>query len=161
MVRISTVSQVSSLMCQNAANNTCIPKYFAMLRRCDRYTTSERMQGLSQERNDQSDTRSAPRPTPSVKSMAESWTLLFFLVLWAVNVSSCKVPAALQVWLMPPDVWTGFEDLYIHACSGSAVQAVWWRDAILFVDVIAVFVSSDSLYFCDCPDSSSGRGAKC
>lgn len=29
------------------------------------------------------------------------------------------------------------------------------------MDVIAVFVSSDSLYFHDCPDSGSGKGAKC
>lgn len=102
----------------------------------------------------------ARRPTPSVKSMAESWTLLF-LVLWAVNVSSCKGTCCTAALINASRRLTGFEDLYIHAHSGSAVQAVWCRDVILFVDVIAVYVSCDSVYFRDCPHSCSGTGAKC
>lgn len=76
-------------------------------------------------------------------------------------MSSCKGTCCTAGLINASRRLTGFEDLYIHACSGSAVEAVWWRDVILFVDVIAVFVSSDSLYFHDCPDSGSGKGAKC
>lgn len=103
---------------------------------------------------------SARRPAPSVKSMAESWTLLF-LMLWAVNVSSCKDTCCTAALINASRHLTGFEDLYTHARSGSVVEAVWWHDVILFVDVLAVLMSCDSVYFRDCPDSCSGTGAKC